>query len=65
MNSIRDIIQARATRRLEHLRLELRQERISYEGLTELRSLIPFIEDSDTELLEAARQQGLNQEAAL
>jgi hypothetical protein len=43
-----------ATERLEYLRLELRAERISYGELAELQSLAPFIDPSDTELLEAA-----------
>lgn len=41
-------------RRLEYLRNELREERISYGELAELTSLIPYIDKSDTELLEAA-----------
>lgn len=40
--------------RLEYLRAELRQERISYGELAELQSLAPYIEPGDTELLEAA-----------
>ena len=40
--------------RLEELRQELRQERISYGELTELQSLIKHIDSSDVELLEAA-----------
>lgn len=40
--------------RLEELRTELRAERISYGELVELQSLVPFIEQGDKELLEAA-----------
>lgn len=40
--------------RLEHLRAELRAERISYGELTELQSLAEYIEPGDVELLEAA-----------
>ena len=40
--------------RLEELRQELRQERISYGELIELQSLIEFIDKDDIELLEAA-----------
>lgn len=42
------------TNRLEYLRTELRKERISYGELAELQSLIPYIDKSDVELLEAA-----------
>ena len=40
--------------RLEELREELRQERISYGELIELQSLAKHIEKGDVELLEAA-----------
>ena len=40
--------------RLEYLREELRQERISYGELAELQSLAEYIDSSDVELLEAA-----------
>jgi|TARA_R110000851_G_scaffold196444_3_gene347407 hypothetical protein len=40
--------------RLEYLRQELRQERISYGELAELASLAEHIEEGDVELLEAA-----------
>ncbi len=40
--------------RLEYLRNELRQERISYSELIELQTLAPYIDKSDVELLEAA-----------
>lgn len=40
--------------RLEYLRQELRQERMSYGELAELQDLIPYIDKSDIELLEAA-----------
>ena len=40
--------------RLEHLRGELRAERISYAELFELETLVEFIEPGDVELLEAA-----------
>lgn len=45
---------AKAKRRLEYLRKELRKERISYGELFELQSLIPCIDPDDVELLEAA-----------
>ena len=41
-------------KRLEYLRQELRQERISYWELLELQSYAKFIDPSDVELLEAA-----------
>ena len=41
-------------RRLEYLRGEIRQERISYLELSELQSLAEHIESGDVELLEAA-----------
>jgi len=41
-------------KRLEYLRKELRAERISYEELAELQSLVEHIDPSDVELLEAA-----------
>lgn len=40
--------------RLEHLRAQLRAERISYGELAELASLAEYIEPGDVELLEAA-----------
>jgi hypothetical protein len=40
--------------RLEYLRAELRAQRISLSELAELQSLIPYIDPSDVELLEAA-----------
>jgi len=40
--------------RLEYLRKELREERISTSELLELQSLIPYIDSNDVELLEAA-----------
>jgi hypothetical protein len=40
--------------RLEELRIELREERISYGELAELQSLAPHIAPGDVELLEAA-----------
>jgi len=40
--------------RLEYLRTELRNERISYGELAELQSLAQYIEPGDVELLEAA-----------
>ncbi len=42
------------TERLEYLRQELRNERISYSELAELESLAEHIDPSDVELLEAA-----------
>ena len=41
-------------KRLEYLRQELREERISYGELTELQSLAEHIQPNDVELLEAA-----------
>jgi len=41
-------------KRLEYLRAELRAERISYGELHELQNLVPFIDPTDVELLEAA-----------
>ena len=41
-------------KRLEYLRQELRQERISYGELVELQSLAEHIDLDDVELLEAA-----------
>lgn len=41
-------------KRLEYLRQELRQERISYGELIELQSLAEHIDSDDVELLEAA-----------
>ena len=41
-------------KRLEELREELRQERISYGELFELQSLVEHIDSGDVELLEAA-----------
>src|SRR5437016_1300334 len=41
-------------KRLEHLRGELRAERISYDELAELQSLSAYIDKDDVELLEAA-----------
>ena len=41
-------------KRLEYLRTELRNERISYGELTELQCLAEYIEPDDVELLEAA-----------
>jgi hypothetical protein len=43
-----------AKQRLEYLRTELREERISYGELVELQSLAAYIDPSDVELLEAA-----------
>jgi len=40
--------------RLEYLRTELRNERISYGELAELQSLAQYIDRGDVELLEAA-----------
>lgn len=40
--------------RLEYIRREIRAERVSYGELAELVTLIPFIEEGDNELLEAA-----------
>lgn len=44
----------RITKRLEYLRTELQNERISYGELAELASLSEYIDKSDVELLEAA-----------
>lgn len=43
-----------ARQRLEYLRRELRAERISMGELLELQTLVPYIDSSDVELLEAA-----------
>ena len=40
--------------RLDELREELRHERISYDELIELQSLVEHIDSGDVELLEAA-----------
>jgi hypothetical protein len=40
--------------RLEYLRQEIQAERISYEEIAELQSLIPYIDPSDVLLLEWA-----------
>jgi len=40
--------------RLEYLREELREERISYGELAELQSLVEYIDSDDVELLQAA-----------
>lgn len=40
--------------RLEYLRGEINAERISYEEIAELQSLIPYIEPDDVQLLEWA-----------
>lgn len=45
--------------RLEYLRGEIRAERISYEELAELMSLVPYIDKGDVELLEAAGEDEL------
>jgi len=45
---------AQAKRRLEYLRGELRAERISWDGLSELQALAAHIDAGDVELLEAA-----------
>ena len=41
-------------KRLEYLRCQLRAEQISYGELADLQELIPYIDKSDVELLEAA-----------
>jgi len=41
-------------KRLEYIREELKQERISYGELIELQSLVKYIDLTDIELLEAA-----------
>ena len=41
-------------KRLEYLRQELREERISYGELIELQGLVDYIDEGDVELLEAA-----------
>ena len=48
------MMRAHALSRLEYLRTELRAERISWGELAELESLVPWINPSDLELLEAA-----------
>ena len=49
-----NITPAEAKERLEYLRGEIRAERISYGEITELQSLVDFIEEGDVELLEWA-----------
>ena len=51
---MKQIIMNKQTERLEELRIELRNERISYGELAELQSLSEYIEKGDVELLEAA-----------
>ena len=46
--------QKQINERLEYLRTELRNERISYGELAELQSLAQYIDRGDVELLEAA-----------
>lgn len=46
--------QHQIAKRLEYLRNELREERISYGELAELQSLVLYIQPDDKELLEAA-----------
>ena len=53
-NSKLRIMTKQIKKRLEYLREELRQERISYGELAELQSLAEHIDKSDVELLEAA-----------
>lgn len=48
--------------RLEYIRQELRQERISYGELAELQSLVEYIEPGDVELLEGAGIAEFNEE---
>ena len=50
-----------AKQRLEYLRGEIEAERISYSGISELQSLIPYIECGDMLLLEWA---GVSEEEA-
>lgn len=47
-------MKAQENKRLEYLRQELRNERISYGEMYELQNLVEFIEPGDVELLEAA-----------
>ena len=49
-----EIIQILASQRLEHLRGEIRAERISYGEISELQSLVEFIPSDDSELLQWA-----------
>lgn len=53
-NSKLRIMTKQIKKRLEYLREELRQERISYGELAELQSLAEHIDPNDVELLEAA-----------
>lgn len=46
--------QEQINERLEYLRAEIREERISYGDVAELQSLAEYIEDGDVELLEWA-----------
>ena len=52
--AIKEIIMPHIRGRLEYLRGELEAERISYEELAELQSLVEYIEPDDVQLLEAA-----------
>ena len=49
-----EILITKIKERLEELRKELRQERISYGELVELETLAKYIDADDVELLEAA-----------
>lgn len=51
---VKDVMQATAKVRLENIREEIRQERVSFFELAELRSLKEYIEENDVELLEWA-----------
>jgi hypothetical protein len=54
LNLVKAITPAKAKKRLEKLRKELRAERISWGEIAELESLKDYIDKNDVELLEAA-----------
>lgn len=54
MNLEQSAIKERAKKRLEHLRKEIINERISYYEIEELKELKGFIDDDDTLLLQWA-----------
>ena len=54
LNLVKTTTSAKAKKRLEKLRKELRAERISWGEIVELESLKDYIDKNDVELLEAA-----------
>ena len=45
--------------RLEEIRIEIRNERISYGEIAELQELVDHIDDEDVELLQWAKEEEL------